>query len=272
MLYPTLQIPEKFDDIRSKTVDVRRYKDYARIITLTSHLTVKNDNRETVPWVRDHIVPLLREMLGAGTAVDSGFSVREHYEKPGQDWEGKPYPASLCIHITLRFKADKPRFILSEEDALEAIGGSEPLLSIVQEAVLKGQRESDSRFIRTQIRDEANQLVGQLARGILEHTDIAMRYPQRLAALQAERTAELEATRKTVLPKIVKEARAAWDDDEEWFQEVLRYAMTKLDTAVKHASGPSFFRSSNRSLFGLADIELNESFLPRRTQQEEVAQ
>ncbi len=263
MLYPTLVLPDEFSVIDSKTVDVRRYRDYSRIVSLHLRMRIKNDNRETVPWAREHLLVHLRKELPIGGAL-SRFSAQESYQKASTDWEGNPSPSSLLLTITLLFEAEKPSLILSEEAALETVGGTEALLSIVRSALTEAQEQSDSKYICTQIRDEANQLVSQLAVDIVYTADTALRYRQRLAALKAERSAEILVTKENSLPKITAENRPDWDDDEEWFQEVLRNALTVLDKSISNQTGPSFLRGGRRPFLSLEDIEPSDSFMEWR--------
>lgn len=254
MSHPYLDPPNEFSHIKSEKIDRRRDKEYARQVTFTLIVPIHKDvYSDPTPWPEKKLRALIKERWPSRATKTSC-----HY------WRGyRDEKPSLTLSVMFQFPAEKPSFIIDEDECIESIGGAEEVLPLFLEACEHAQNEFDETRAREQIANEAEGLARHLAKHIVAKSDAAVRYKQRVAALRAERATEVKMHKENNLTDYVNAARGNWDEDEEWFQLVVQHATTVLDEHLDEQQSHSMFRGVKKHVE--ADkIELPEGFLPRK--------
>jgi hypothetical protein len=253
MAHATLDPPDQFTHIKSKKIDRRRDKEYARQVTFMLEVPLRKDEYSAPnPWPEQELRKLIK-------ARWPSRATRTHCNY----WRGyRDEGPQIVLSVMFQFPADKPSKILSEEDCIASIGGAEEVLPFFLEACAHAQAEFDETRAREQIAHEAESLARHLAAHIRKESDLEVRYEQRRAALNAERAAEMDVRAKTRIDALIKEARAQWDEDEEWFQLVAEHAKTMLDAHLKAQRSLPMFRGVKKQLQPEA-VLLPDGFLPR---------
>jgi len=148
------------------------------------------------PW------PCRVKLDGGGTSCTYG-------KRKDEGWD---YHASFYISAT--YRAPKPSKIPSEEQLLEWLGGADNIGSHLRAAILKGIQRAKEAAAAVERARIANIILGGYVEQVDEKSREAVRYNQRLAALNAEYEAEREVQCAKLLSDLGDDkCGIEWSDD-----------------------------------------------------------
>jgi hypothetical protein len=248
---PTMRV-ESDTRVHSDTTDDRRAKRYTRDVTVGVRVLVRD-------WeVREDLDRNFRN-------VGEGWTTPLTYVKQAvcAAFDGAPWPTKVTIecggfgtpygeaadegwdfyvtyYIDAKFRAAKPSKILSEDECLARLGGADNIGARIREGIYAGltkAKETKAAVERSRI---ASLILSDYAERVEERALKATRYTQRLAALEAEFKAELEAQTAALLSELGDSCGVTWDDAPDFVpdERSTKAAKAKLPERIARTSAP----------------------------------
>lgn len=190
---------------------------------------------------------------------ESSGSLRTYGNEHDAGWD---YYSTF--HVSATYEVAKPSEIPSEGELLSWLGGAEAIAAHLRAAIDEGIERAKEATLAVKRAHIGNLILDSYVERIDEAALIATRYKQRLAALNAEYKAELEAQCTKLLADLGDEVDVEWEEpDFEPDPRSVTAAKAKLPEAVARLDVPNErggFRlpspgGMNFSLIKVSDVE-----------------
>jgi hypothetical protein len=172
-----------------------------------------------------------------GIVGKAGFYGQHHYTV----MQGQP-DARVVFSATFRMEAERPKEIPDKEFMLSALGGEEVMKSTFTRYAELAEEYTKMYEHEEEVKRQANNIVRHFTEEACAEAKKVVRYEQRMAALQAEYVAEVEA----VVKANMNDWKATLVKDNDVITEAIKLGMEHVPAhAVGAAKKTGVFRSGN---------------------------
>jgi hypothetical protein len=228
----------------TEKIDNRQSKTYSRKVTLTGYA-----RWDGVDWPFDNVTGELKKVFGLeklSVYTDRGYKPRGE-TRHGLSWT-----------ITFpRVMAEKPSLIVGEGEAWAELGfPPKTAFAKVISAIINANVEwANSAELEDRAR-QADTLRDWAKKIIVAKAEEVCRYDQRLAALKAELTAEINVQCKKMLPELTKDAQ-----EHDWKEDGNKFHPRAIEVGLEHALEQArkeptsgFFRGGSHDSISAEDV------------------